>query len=167
MGKVRVNEGSWSGYILTFGDKVPGISEDLLFSPDALYELGRLYTQGEVTRSDGEYPIGQLAHIKRDDVGIHVLVILDSDELPTEIEAAKYSLVWSYTVDRDNLGFMFTDNPQTGEKKKVLASYPILSVSYSLGGLSDGLSTPAAIINRPTRTRRKPAVRTGPSESHS
>lgn len=157
MGKIITGvEGVWGGYLLKFGDRVPGIQEDLYFDYSTIYDAGRLYTQGPVSDQNGNWPVGQVAHVKKDADGLHILVALDSTELPPTDE-----LEWSYTVDSANIKYAFRDNPQSGEKGKVLTFYPLLSVHYFARNMTDAVPTSYVVVNRPAGRRRKGIVARG------
>jgi hypothetical protein len=164
MNEIKQYDGYWTGYLLRFGDPVPE-ADGMVFAPNADYGIGMLYTQGPVTAITGEHAVGQLVHIKKDTIGVHVT--MEIDEIPPGVAALKESLVWAYRFDPTQVMYVMKDNPLTGDKVKTLAVFPLLEVHYSFRGFSNGIQTPAAAIDRPAGRRSRVVVRRRPTGGHS
>jgi hypothetical protein len=149
MGAVdRSLEGVWSGYIIKFGDPVPG-APHLTFHRAATYDAARLYTQGPVTAVTGDYPVGQIAHVKKDDIGLHIVMPLDSEELPPELAPFADRLVWTYIVDTARVTVTYReDDPMSGTKSPVLQFYPLVQVQYTIGEVANAVQAANVVVER-------------------
>lgn len=151
----RSTEGVWSGYILKFGDPVPGVP-GLTFNRSCTYETSRLYTQGPVTLISGSTPVGQIAHIKKDDIGLHIVMPLDNEVLPEALVPLLDRLIWVYSVDTARILVTYReDDPTSSTKSPALALYPLLQVQYSIGEPQNAVQTSGAVIERRPKNKGK------------